>query len=170
MLLDRIIWETDSFVFGTYIYDKENIPEDWKYSFEYSKEGNEYKLLLDKNLKDAIIMSDTEYEWIANKPLIDAARGDVLIIGLGINFITPYVIKASDSVTVLELNQDIIDNTPTEANVVKGDVFNVNNIFEDSSFDVVLEDLWIQQSTHILKDSLERLLRPGGELVSWNKI
>ncbi len=57
------------------------------------------------------MMSDTDMEWTTNRDVIRAANGDVLIGGLGLGFILRPILAKPEvtSVTVLEINGDVID-------------------------------------------------------------
>src|SRR5690349_4219937 len=57
------------------------------------------------------MMSDTLYERQTNQIFLDSAKGDVLILGLGIGLIVyPIMNKANvTSIKIVELHQEVID-------------------------------------------------------------
>jgi spermidine synthase len=62
-------------------------------------------------LHGSLMMADTDMEYVTNRHVIHQAEGDVLVGGLGIGYmILPLLLKDSvESVTVVELHQDVID-------------------------------------------------------------
>jgi hypothetical protein len=68
--------------------------------------GRYCQLLVD----GALFMTDTPAERRTNRPVVEAARGDVLIGGLGLGLILPPLILAPEvtSITVLEKSPEVI--------------------------------------------------------------
>lgn len=101
-----------------------------------------------------IWMSPTLAEQNTINPFIEKAHGNVLTFGLGIGYF-PYMCSLKDnvkSITIVELNKDVIDmfneyilpqfNTDVEINIVHGDIF---EYFEDDfldKFDYIFVDTW----------------------------
>jgi spermidine synthase len=65
-----------------------------------------------------VIMSDSNYEKMANYNFIENVTGDVLIAGLGLGLIIKAIEDKSDvsSITVIEISPDIIDMVEIESN------------------------------------------------------
>ena len=74
---------------------------------EYVPEGKYVRL----EVKRGLMMTDTRMEQLTNMAAVRAARGDVLIAGLGIGMVLIPILKKPEvkSVIVIEKYQDVID-------------------------------------------------------------
>lgn len=144
-----------------YKYNKETIPESWKYYFKDSIEGKEYKVLTKGK---ELVMSNTLVEIKSNQEILDKAYGDVLLIGLGINLINDKVLRLEKvkSVDTIEISKYVIDNVPTKTNIIKGDYKTYNF---SKKYDVIWHDPFTL-SPDI--DVLKKYLKPNGLLLNWN--
>jgi hypothetical protein len=123
-------------------------------------------------------MSDTPFEFECLKDVVEFARGDVLIIGLGIGLL-PTLIKDKPevkSITVVELNEDVINLVwnqikTDKMKIVKGDAFEfLKSTLE--KFDTIHVDIWadiIQPYEEIDKVTklAGRILNGGGKVFCW---
>jgi hypothetical protein len=126
------------------------------------------------------IMSDTWMERRTNEPFVEAARGDVLIAGLGIGMVLLDVQDKDNvtSVTVVEKEQEVIDliedQLPLRSKVmiVNDDIFTYRT---DKRFDTIYFDIWDTISgdnypeMKKLHRKFARAKRPGGWMSSWRK-
>lgn len=100
-------------------------------------------------INGALVMSDTDMEWRTNLPFLHAARGRVLIGGLGIGFILVPLLRKPEveSVTVVEKHQDVIDLVlpyvaqPT-LTVKCGDIHVYRKQLNGDKFDSIYFDIW----------------------------
>jgi spermidine synthase len=83
---------------------------------QYDIVKQESHTILLENLQ--VIMSDSNYEKMANYNFIENVTGDVLIAGLGLGLIIKAIEDKSDvsSITVIEISPDIIDMVEIESN------------------------------------------------------
>lgn len=108
---------------------------------------------------EGVMMSDTPMERNTNRDFIRRANGDVLIFGLGIGLIIMPLLKdkSVQSITVVELHQDLIDlvepilkkhDVDNKLTIIHGDCFEIHNtISKERKFDVVYGDIWISINT-----------------------
>lgn len=145
-----------------YKYNKKTIPNSWRPYFVESKEGKQYKVLV--NETNDLVMSNTELEKRSNQEILDKAYGDVLMIGLGINLTNDKVLslKKVESVDTIEISDYVIDNVKTKTNVIKGDYRNYNFT---KKYDVIWHDPYCDNPDAEL---LRKYLKPNGLLLSWN--
>lgn len=99
--------------------------------------------------KNFCIMSNSEFEQLTNDKIIKNARGDVLIIGLGIGFILLPIQEKQEvtSITVIEKYQDVIQlvapqlSINNKIKIIQGDVFDYK--FDDNvKFDTLFCDIY----------------------------
>lgn len=103
---------------------------------------------------DNVWMSSTISEHRSMDEHIDNANGKVLTFGLGIGYY-PYMCLLKDnveSITIVEVNQDIIDmfnkyilpqfKTDKKIEIIKGDMYNYYNRDFMSNFDYIFVDTW----------------------------
>ena len=102
------------------------------------------------------MMSDTKMERKSNRDFIRAARGKVVIGGLGIGMLLHNILDKSevDSVLVIENNKDVIDLVAPrfahpKLTVVHGDVFTYET---KEKFDSIYFDIWATISEDNLDD------------------
>lgn len=55
------------------------------------------------------VMTNSSYEFETNKPFFDNAKGNVLMIGLGIGYVLPYILPKIDSIDIVEIDKEVID-------------------------------------------------------------
>lgn len=136
----------------------------WHSYFIDSKVGNTYKCLVDD--ENNLVMSNTEVEIKTNQPIVEKAKGDVLLIGLGINLINDKVLENEkvSSVDTIEINQWVIDNVPTKTNVLKG---NYHTYPYTRKYDTIWYDAFEKDSGLNLQ-KLTKLLKPGGTILTWS--
>jgi predicted membrane-bound spermidine synthase len=145
---------------------------------ERSSPAGEYcQLIVDGEL----MMSDTQLEHDTNQTVVRKASGDVLIAGLGIGLIlVPILAKASvNSVTVVELHQDVIDLvapnfTDDRLQIICEDIYSWKPA-KGTKFQTIYFDIWpnICWSNRNQMVKLERRFRAnldkGGWMNSWAK-
>jgi len=151
------------------------------HSDEWVDEGRHAKLYVD----GALVMSDTNMERDSNRPVVRAARGQVLVAGLGLGMILhPILAKPEvEHVVVIEKSQDVIDIVaPTLAptlstkrlSIICADVFGWKPP-KGAKWDVIYFDIWASISTDALED-MDKLhrrfrsrLKAGGWMDSWKR-
>lgn len=134
------------------------------------------------------VMSDTEYEHKTNHGVVSAARGSVLIAGLGLGMVLLPILRKREvrRVVVVEKEPNVIAivesairNAVTTAQgskltVIHGDIFEWRPA-TGTKFTTVYFDIWADQSTDELQ-TMARLHRgfrkyvaDGGWIDSWNR-
>lgn len=120
-----------------------------------------------------IMMSDTYMERETNREFLEAAEGDVLIAGLGIGMIVVAACRKPEvrSVTVLELNQDVIDLVEPPVRKFLGDDANKFAVHQcdvfqyippkGSRYDTIYFDIWPRRSTDNLSEMAKLHRRYG---------
>jgi hypothetical protein len=134
-------------------------------------------------------MTDTPYERRGNLELHRAAKGDVLILGLGIGMLPTALAQKPDvtSITIVEIDEDVIAAvTPTltrtapAARVLHGDAFlperlDLPRARAGGGFDTILADVWPticadDRPQHIaMRRAWRAWLRPSGRHVTWQE-
>ena len=125
-------------------------------------------------------MSDSLVEWFTNRDFLKAARGDVLIAGLGVGYVVlPLRFKQEvDSVTVIEKSQDVIDLVEPgvrwyNVSVELGDIFSWEPPAE-AMWDTIYFDMFAQPLTAEQEDELSSKfaphLREGGWMGAWHSL
>lgn len=124
-------------------------------------------------------MTDAEFECATSVPFERAARGDVLVIGLGLGLgIRPILAKPSvRSVLVLEINEDVIALiAPTivhpKLRIVRGNAYSWRP--PKAAFDLVYFDIWKDVPNEDNREDLARLrrhykvsCRQSGRMMAW---
>lgn len=99
-------------------------------------------------------MSASYNELLSMQECIDNAHGDVLIFGLGLGCCVYECLLKEDvnSITVVELSQDVIDMFrnhlaeqfphPEKLNIVKADAFEYMKDVADGKYDYIYMDIW----------------------------
>lgn len=125
--------------------------------------------------EDAVMMSNTQLEYRTNRAFVEDARGDVLIIGLGIGMLIRPLAKrrAVKSITVLELEPDVVKLVaPHYADVKKLRVYNADaHDFEPGdlmgnlpdTWDRIMVDIWPDVS----EDNLVEMKKLHGRYAQW---
>lgn len=145
--------------------------------------GHYIRLVVGKD----VMMSDAPYEARSNRDIIEGARGNTLIAGLGMGMILVPILRNPkvESVTVVEKNHDVIklvykplmENSPLTNEqkmklvLVPGDIFEYRPAKD--YFDVVYFDIWPTISPKnlddaaILKRKFRKSLKAGGWMGVW---
>lgn len=125
-----------------------------------------------------VVMTDAEFERMTNRSPIREARGNALIVGLGIGLILKPFIEQCKSVTVVEKEEDVIalvaPSFPT-VTVVHDDIFEwlpekgtkFDSIYFDIWPDVCSDDL---EDDKLLRQRFRKYLVKGGYIESWTRI
>ena len=98
-------------------------------------------------VKGEIVMSDSWMEQETNIEFVRAAKGDVLIGGLGMGMILLALQDKSEvtSITVVEISQELVDfilpNLPLN-DKVKIVVSDIHDFIPDKKYDLVYCDIW----------------------------
>ncbi len=128
-------------------------------------------------------MSDTPLEEVTNREFVEAARGDVLIAGLGLGFALRPVLAKPEvaTVTVLEIEQDVLDLVGARLQACPGGEklrlvrADVRQWQPRLTWDVIYFDIWpdIAQANHAemlaLHERYRPCLREGGWMRSWTQ-
>lgn len=124
-------------------------------------------------------MTDAEFECWTNQSFLRTAKGEVLVAGLGLGLIlTPLLAnKAVSSVTVLEINPDVIALVGPHFQSKKLTIVNIDARAwtpPAKAFDVIYFDIWADvpnsdNKTDIsaLKKRYRRSLKTGGCSSAW---
>lgn len=149
---------------------------DW--TMRFARSGT-YCILHNVKEADEVLMSDTDMERTTNRHALQDAKGHVLIGGLGIGML-PYHMcrkKKVESVTVLELQEEVIDLVAPhirhpKLRVIQGDVHYPPALPWWPEFDYIYLDIW--QQVRVEWVELEKLmtayqeyLAPGGKVDAW---
>ena len=131
--------------------------------FEGSPPGT-YEILYN-NDKQIVVMSDNLMEIEDQEEFLGVAEGHIVIGGLGLGIITLRLLKKKGikSITVIEIDQDVIDlvsprlTSYPEVSVVQGDVRNFNCNILKFSPDYVYMDIWDNACRSSLQDRISVL-------------
>lgn len=156
-------WEGEQFKRYEHTVDG-NEPESWKPYLEGTKTGETYDLLIRKS-DNALVMSNLPMEVRSNRGIIDKAYGDVLLIGLGINLINDMVFDSpkTNTVTTVELFEEVIANTPTKTRIEQQDATKPMN-FGNRKFDIIWFDAFCGFDEKLFRPHL----KTNGQLICWN--
>lgn len=126
---------------------------------------------------DKLMMVDTEWERQIARDFINAARGDVLIFGLGLGCTVREIVDKPSvkSVSVIEKNPDVIELVEphmrnAKLTVVHGDAFSYE---PEQTYDAIWIDIWhssLPQFTgerRALAARYRRFKKQGGFLRTW---
>ena len=122
-------------------YGKGNFVNEFTTQYTLRRNQNEY------------VMDSGPFEMVTNKNFLDNVNGDVLIVGLGIGLIVYPLLNDINinSITILEIDQDIIDyiggilkenDSLNKVTIVKGDVFQYHTLIPTQKFDYIYFDFW----------------------------
>ena len=162
------------YILGTLSYSPyelfalDDIKVDDKIYFElsqigYFKERYDYPYL---GTKDSVWMSINPNEIKTMEKHINKAKGNVLVLGLGIGYYPFMIANKEDvkSITIIEKDQNIIDlfnefifnqfNHKNKIRIIKDDAFNYLNKINKAEYDMVFADLW-----HSAEDGITMFLR-----------
>lgn len=145
-----------------------------------AKEGGKYVML---KVNGSCMMSNTPMEQDTNTSIVHSARGDMLIAGLGIGLILIPILKNPEvrSVTVIELEQDVIDLVLPQLKSIEG--FEKLTVIQADIFqwkppkgkmwDIIYFDIWesitsdnLPQMTKLRRRFCRRK-RPKGFMSAW---
>ena len=144
----------------------------------YFKKGINIPTLKEGN---KIWMSPTVAEQNTINPCVDKAHGHVLTFGLGLGYF-PYMCSLKDnvkSITIVELNKDVIDmfkefilpqfNSDIEINIIHGNMFDYYNEEFLNKFDYIFVDVWENNETggEILEKLHEQYLYKKDNIDYW---
>jgi spermidine synthase len=132
------------------------------------------------NVLGELMMTDTLMEWETSYPFIEAARGNVLVAGLGLGMALVPVLQKQEvtSVTVVEKNQDVIDlvekHLPNQDKLqaLRADIFEWTPPAK-VKFDTIYFDIWPfinqdnQNEIKKLKKRFKSRLARGGTMLAW---
>lgn len=139
------IFKTDSPVASAVIRDF--------YNSDGSLAKNEQFVLMNMSTEE-VLMTDSEMELLSNKHFIDNAKGDILILGLGLGMIVFPLLEDNsiNSITIIEKDQEIIDFVGEKINnldvskkvkIVCDDAFNYfKNTQDYGMYDYIYIDFW----------------------------
>lgn len=134
-----------------------------------------------------VTMTDTPFERRTTWPAYRAARGDTLILGLGLGML-PLALERKDdvrTVTIVEIDVDVlalvqplIEQHAPKATIIHGDAFlpertGLPTTRNGGGFDVIFADIWPticadDYVEHVaLRQAWRRWRRPGSKHVTW---
>ena len=112
-----------------------------------------------------LMMSDTRMEHVTNYRVVQEARGNVLIAGLGLGIILHPILAKNEvlSVTVIEKYADVIALvSPTVKNdkltIIQGDIYEWKPV-KGTKYDTLYFDIWADSSTDKLEEMRKLHLR-----------
>jgi hypothetical protein len=133
----------------------------WLNGHDRCTPAGEYTVLKHKN---EIVMSDTPDEINDHLSLIQKAKGNILISGLGLGMVLKAIIDKTNvkHVTIVEKNKEVIDlvgkhylkKYPDKLTIVHDDIFTFNPP-ENTHYDVIWHDIWYT----ICEDNLEQIVQ-----------
>lgn len=152
--------------------------------YEQVQPGQYARLIVNGQL----VMSDTDYELWTMRDAVRAARGDVLIGGLGLGLVALAILRKPEvhSVTVVEKNADVValveDPLRRQLTVTQSAGFLVwtadvrtwePKVFNVHRFDYAYLDIWPNvcvddYADHVaLRRRVRRWMKKGGKVDSW---
>ena len=124
-----------------------------------------------------LFMSDTQMERRTSYAAVQAARGRVLVGGLGVGMVAHALADKPDvkEILILENDPDVIKlvqpSLPARVSVLEADVYTYRSM---RSFDFIFFDIWpnfapdqIKKDSVKLRRRYKPYLAPGGEMMSW---
>lgn len=146
------------------------------------EESNSSFLLFNKK-EDRFVMSDTSLEKITNLNFVSEAKGDVLIIGLGIGLIIFPLLSKVDvsSITVIEKSEELVsqikpfissNDTYGKFSVEIGNAFNYETL---KKYDYIYIDIWsnfnndFKKEVEYLKSRFSNYLNTSGKINCWGE-
>lgn len=104
--------------------------------------GEYYRLMRGRQ----IVMSNTPAEMLDAEPFMKAAKGHVIITGLGLGIVPEIIAKKRSvlSITIVELSRDVIALTGPQIRSKKVRIVNGNafDYVPDRDYDVAWHDIW----------------------------
>lgn len=157
------------------------IKGDWTW---HGFEAGTYCVLTNANgFSGEIVMSDTWLERFTNQEILKEAKGDVLLAGLGIGLVITGIISKVNSLTVVEIEPDVItlvesplrdwlSDKGSRLVIVNADIFTYEPI---QQFDTIYFDIWQgiygnnYRGAKTLHNRFRRYLMQGGYMNSWQR-
>jgi hypothetical protein len=105
----------------------------------------------------SVVMSNTQFEYRTNKPIIEVLSGDILISGLGLGMVLRPLAENKNvlSITVLEKSPEVIAMVAQHyadienLRIIEADVFYWK---PDRKFDMAYHDIWSEYGSDMLDD------------------
>lgn len=137
----------------------------------YDKMGNSYVPLVkfDEDIKLPMICEDNIgwmtpvlFEETTMRPCVEKAKGNILVVGLGIGFFPYNCLLKEDvkKITIIEYNQDIIDlfkenilpqfPRKDDVEIIQGDAYDYLNNEYIKKFDYTFVDIWRNDSDGVV--------------------
>lgn len=179
---------TDRYVIAKSVLKEEDIVGIEKNWSQYRNErylssftvNKEYTILYDKTLGKTM-MSNHEFELLTNQKFIDAAKGDVLIFGIGLGLIIHPLLECDDikSIDVVEIDYGLIDeiypilvscDNQSKLSVFTDDafMFDTNKMYDTIYFDIwSVIDKQAFDEMKLLSKKFSKNLKSGGWMDSW---
>jgi hypothetical protein len=141
-----------------YIYEDARNP---LYNLRLVRDGLSFMRMYDggyvrMHVRGELMMSDTVFERHTNSEFINAAKGNVLIAGLGIGMVLHNILDKPEvtRVTVVEINKDVITLVGAKfqhekLTIVNGNIFTFNT---QEKYDAIYFDIWPTISQDNLED------------------
>jgi spermidine synthase len=129
-----------------------------------------------------VVMSDSVYEKELNREVVEKAHGDILSLGFGLGILLQLFEPnpAVTSITIIELNQEVLDLVMSQLHLspkTRVILANALDWIPDRQFDIIyddcditIEDMKAHDEVGISSDTKKRLspwLNPGGEFIRW---
>jgi len=145
--------------------------------FMGQNDGDIIAVLVDKT-KDEIVMSDSVMEKKTNLDFLNNAKGNILVAGLGLGMILIALKdkKTVEKITVVEIDQNLIDLiSPTLSKHINIDIINqdINDFDPKEKYDTIYCDIWnniegdnLEEMT-ILYNKLKGSLSEDGWISNW---
>ena len=145
----------------------------WPLWFKGASSRKKYDVLVDD--AGRCVMSNSPYELETCEWMAQAAKGDVLVLGLGIGFINCLMRsnQAVNTIAVIEKDPRVIELSKPK--VGKDEVFqadaqsidDIKRVIGSRKFDTVIWDLFGADGFMPVYDSI---LNPGGKVLVWSHI
>jgi hypothetical protein len=145
-----------------------------------------HTIFLSTKINDTVqcVMSSNLFERLTNQNFINAAKGDVIVFGLGLGLILFPLLEDDEitSITVIDKSVDIIDNlgpiiknydVNNKLTIINGDVFTYYQQLNETKFDVMYFDYWnfvdstIYNDMEILKELYKNNIKETGQIMYW---
>lgn len=127
---------------------------------------NEFENFSDVYLfkNNKVVMCSIEFELLTNKPFIDNAKGDILILGLGLGMIvfpllndplvTSIKIIENDDLLIQYIGGKISEyDTDNKVSIVSGDAYEYfTNMNQNEKYDTIYLDFWIELNNENIEE------------------
>jgi hypothetical protein len=127
--------------------------------------------------KDEIWMSLTPMEIFTLRPALEIAKGNVLIAGLGMGWLTQRVLELEtvSSVTQIELNSEILDffgkplinKFPDKIRLINQDIWEFIRQNNVKNFDTILFDIWPKINDSKRDKNFKKLMAAHPNVWGW---